>query len=212
MTETPFKCHLCQKAMKFEKSLKVHMEIVHNSGKNLPFNCSQCSKSFPTKPYLKYHQRSVHKLVQFSCYFCSKEVASAQNLDAHIRTHTEERPYRCGHEACKYASVTLPTLQRHQINNNHGVVHLARRKKRVQKSCYFCGESRKDLSRHMRRHTKEEPFSCNMCKRSCKSLTSLKLHVATIHKGQKPYNCSRCNVAFEGQLQKHKVFVHNTKY
>ena len=58
--EAKFKCSICGKMLKTNKSLVIH-EREHAGIK--PFSCQVCGKSFPSKPGLKQHKRLVHRLV-----------------------------------------------------------------------------------------------------------------------------------------------------
>ncbi|XP_054723359.1 zinc finger protein 177-like [Uloborus diversus] len=50
-----------------------------------------------------------------------------------------------------------------------------------------------NLKRHFRTHTKENPYSCEICNKSFN--TSLRKHLRT-HTKEKPYSCEICNKSF----------------
>lgn len=60
------------------------------------------------------------------------------------------------------------------------------------------------LRNHIRSHTKEKPFMCQICKRGFSLSTNLKRHVIT-HTGERPYVC---NVRQKGFIQLTSLAAH----
>lgn len=157
--ERPYKCFICSKLFKRSKGLKRHIKTIHSSIKSRDFQCSICQKSFFTKGNLSVHAL-LHKPdgVRLTCYFCKRGISRKSNLERHIRTHTQEKPFVCLVDSCQF-STSYPTgLINHTKNLHRSVGALSRS---IPLSCYFCSStfnSSWNMQNHLRIHTLETPF------------------------------------------------------
>lgn len=136
---------------------------------------------------------------RLECWFCEYITCHKGNLKRHIRTHTGERPYRC--DRCGRKFSRAESLKMHAVTHTevfpfhckgcwrgfslkvekeaHDKVCEGRRYE-----CYICKKSishKISLKRHMRSHTGEKSFRCEICMERFVFETSLENHMNRIH-------------------------------
>ncbi|KAL4230772.1 nucleic acid binding [Mactra antiquata] len=103
-------------------------------------------------------------------------------------------PFNC--EVCQ------ETFENFELFHDHGVkVH----RKFI---CSYCGKvftSRPNRERHIRYHTGEKPYKCDLCPASFLRGDDLKYHRTTKHADVKPFTCGACQTSFAlpKDLEKH---------
>lgn len=141
---------------------------------------------------------------KFICEFCGKILRSAQHLQVHTYTHTNERNYPCS-TCCKF-TITFLTFNILTVIffkarrfatiyrlRDHIQTHSAEKKYQ----CKYCEKkfaSRNSLTCHTRRHTGERPFECKVCGKRFSQTSILKTHL-TLHTG-KTVECPTCKKTF----------------
>ncbi|KAH8268726.1 hypothetical protein KR018_000023, partial [Drosophila ironensis] len=109
------------------------------SNKYLP--CSECDRSFAHQVLLNAHMRVHSGERPFKCTYCDRAFSQKGNLQTHQRLHTGERPYKCPHCPREFGQ-----------NGN--------------------------LTAHIRTHTGERPFQCKYCNKAFNVKVLLQKHTA----------------------------------
>lgn len=76
------------------------------------------------------------------------------------------------------------------------------------KVCPHCGESKRQLSDHIRRAHNIKKYFCDLCPKSFKTNVQRRIH-QNVHTGFKPYTCATCDQRF---ARLHHRKIHLEKY
>ena len=186
---TERKCELCGKEFKKLESYKEHMkchEMEKTGARKLM--CDVCAMEFYLPKQLRAHMRR-HGEKTFKCpeANCHWIFHFANELDAHMKTHTNSRPFLC--DICGYAAGTKNRLNRHHRT------HTGERNYHCDYCTYKAGTAT-HLRRHMRIHIGTKPYKCPYCTYSCNTHENIRKHIMKTkkHQGLFIYNCrsSKC--------------------
>ena len=89
--ELKFKCSKCNKGFPFASNRDSH-EISHATEKS--FACEKCNKQYFNKGDLVKHEKT-HTKKKWTCRMCDYENKDERNLKAHMRKHSNLKPYIC---------------------------------------------------------------------------------------------------------------------
>lgn len=111
--ERPNKCTFCRRAFLYPSELRVHLEMHEKNGiQPRPFACLLCNKaSYSSQKRLENHIDTIHGKNGFPCTWCNKICDKKFALEAHERTHTGDRPYKCNF--CEASFTQTGNLNRH---------------------------------------------------------------------------------------------------
>lgn len=143
------------------------------------------------------------------CDICGKVLQSEVKLKYHAATHKrKEGQFKC--DICLQTFPSALSLTGHQ--KKHAVVE-----KEFICSVVECSKtfySRCNFKKHMKCHSDEKSFLCNVCGKAFRTKTHLQNHSRT-HTGERPFVCSVCNKTFSqpGNLHMHKkLHTNDRKY
>ncbi|KAM9845722.1 uncharacterized protein ACBR49_010743 [Aulostomus maculatus] len=207
-------CPVCNKTFLRAAAMRRHQEI-HSANRDLRYKCANCDKRFRDHYDMNRHNMRVHEkeeignnmieeeadpgtsdiLEHKNCILCGKYFARQVDMERHMKSHSEDRPYKCSFCEKKFKNPYV--LKRHQkeICKSRELkksTMVAKRKDAQRpnpqpplegltegKICPICSRilpCTADIAKHLRSHTEQRPFICVTCEKGFKYRDTLKKH------------------------------------
>lgn len=210
-----YDCEVCKKVFQAFHTLKYHQKEAHNcepsekyveqyklerieiKANNRLSACDLCFKTFASVASLSRHTKSKHDTGKFVCDVCNNDFYTQHQLNKHKMLHTTERNFPC--DACKKTFKTPEHLKKHQ--KTHMSLEDRNNSEKFKKYlCICCGKilyTYSGYQTHLKIHTGEKDFSCEICGKRFREKVHLKKHKETMHVEDRPFNCNHCEMSFK---------------
>lgn len=193
-----FVCKVCDKAFLQSSNLLSHMRM--HTGER-PYKCNLCPLAFRQITHLKDHMNTHTGVRAFKCGVCQMTFSQRSAARRHIKT-VHDRNADVVKIGNVYSLRNAPTDPDNQAQETNDLDQISKMKKgktsgKVYETCEKCDRrySTSYMKIHLRCHSGERPFSCDVCKQSFKQKSHLLSHMLR-HTGEKPYVCNICHASY----------------
>ncbi|XP_064649482.1 zinc finger protein 845-like isoform X2 [Lineus longissimus] len=182
--EMPFACSHPQCGRGFmKKSALTKHEFSHSSVKT--YKCKHCGRGFRQRRNLHVHEQ-IHTREKFNCNQCEKVFNTSLKLKVHLQIHKGEKPFICN--ICRKGFVKRTRLRDHMFVHTDQKPYLCRDPD--------CGRGfiSRDLRRHERIHSVNNPFKCGTCGKQFMRQSHLVEHEGIhIPSQERAFPCLECD-------------------
>jgi uncharacterized Zn-finger protein len=215
--EAPFHCNHedCMYSTALSRDLKRHS--VRHAPATIPCTVEGCSRMFKDSGNLRGHIIRAHLHAKdYHCEDCDSAFVTQQELGRHVQQlHSGERPFACDREGCEKVFVSSGKLLAHTR------AHLGTRAHPCPVyGCDLSFTQPGHLNRHIDDvHRKDKPFQCHICPNAFSRKYTLDDHVR-LHTGETPFVCDvpGCDAAFpqlsglNGHARGHHSDLHKARH
>ncbi|RXG73068.1 Transcriptional repressor CTCFL [Armadillidium vulgare] len=175
--------------------------------------CNYCNYTNPKRYLLSRHMKSHSEERPYKCSVCERGFKTLASLQNHVNTHTGIKPHRC-----KSCESTFTTSGNKPIYTCELCPTTCGRKTDLRIHIQKLHTSDKPLDlytfkQHNKSHEGEKCFKCDLCPYASATLRHLESHML-VHTEQKPFKCKACDQAFRQKqlLKRHENLYHDPFY
>ena len=170
--ERNIECEVCQKKLKSQEMLKMHLKRFHSS----MYTCEICQQKFEQRTLLVSHKKIIHKVNH--CKLCDHIAQCQASLRFHVKTiHDKIKDFKCN--ICQAEFSRKDLLQNHIARNRCN-------------KCKICGQTfpqtdgrTSDLRMHLKNvhgeYKEKKKFICPKCSKVLLGTDGLTRHIEGVH-------------------------------
>lgn len=191
-------CGQCGKCFRSKDGYKYH-----RANRCILGECKVCGETLNGAVAMKEHMRSIHDVLvsdteeerrleasSSMCSVCGKIVKDI-NLDRHMITHTEERPFVC--QLCGKRFKFKSAIRDHmmiKLGMKDYICEICGRK--FVKKCYLT----KHVKFHVTSAEDEKQWRCEICGKQFRDKKLALAHRRSSHDAEKPFSCDLCSKSY----------------
>ncbi|XP_047542886.1 zinc finger protein 37-like [Vanessa atalanta] len=178
------RCDICNRNYSSFDTLAHHTKLNHVKSRTEECYCVECNIQFENiTRYTMHLKNSVkHKtFIGVPCPECNKVYHKKTSMNNHYKyVHLKKTAHYC--EKCSRYFLNGYRLRQHQARTHDKIAPI---KKKICPHCGRAFETNRILNNHIRTHTGERPFVCDVCSAKFTQKTALVVHQRSIHKIRK---------------------------
>lgn len=178
------KCPECNKDLK-KNNLMDHLRM--HTGDKL-FTCRLCHRGFISSVTLRRHLLGHFGCQDCTCEICGKSYKKLSTLEQHMSIHQMEKSGEQKMHVCDVCGQSF--YFEHQLIQ-HSRRHQDRKFKCTVPGCHWKFVFKNELTYHLRSHSQEKPYLCDICGYAASTKIRLQRHNIT-HTGERKYHCEYC--------------------
>ena len=192
----------CDDSFLYPYDLRRHIEL-HKRNKIYECDIDKCKKKFISLKKLRAHKTEHVEILSYTCSTCNTTFAENKNLTAHYKSRNHLAVLSKTH---KYTCDICPeTFHSIQIQECHYLKLHPEYKAYLSTVCdNRFNTIRAKNSHYIKYHTgktkaeckQKKIHKCDLCAKTCRTLSNLKRHHKDQHPNEKPYICNFCDKSF----------------
>nr|XP_022900317.1 zinc finger protein 585B-like [Onthophagus taurus]XP_022900318.1 zinc finger protein 585B-like [Onthophagus taurus] len=178
--------------------------------------CSNCSLNFcKLEQYYRHKCNPKNNSNEHKCNKCNATFQTVRSLSVHMKSHNNEKSDQTDTFVCEFCSTEFPSFKSLRLHSrmhepvkakeieppaHYGILGEDTGDKigvRVMFVCHICNKTydKEYEEVHMKSHTEEQNYDCEICNRKFYTKTNLEMHMR-VHSNGKKFTCSYCKKAF----------------
>ena len=165
-----YRCQLCNVKKRSASSLNDHHRRRHEAQM-----CGVCGKVFELASFLTHHMYS-HDVRRYYCDKCEFHSHFESKVTKHKITHHTNPSHQCMYKGCGRWFMRKADLVLHVETHTNNVVRCSK--------CDYSTTLNKYLKEHMKSHSKNLPYECNICGKKFLWHSGVKAHKEKEHQNK----------------------------